>query len=60
MSKAYSVVWEINLDANSYREAAELALEIQRDKDSTALFFEVTKDATGVEWSIDLLEDNDE
>ena len=59
MSKAYSVVWEINLDADSHQEAAELALEIQRDKYSTALFFEVSEDSTGVEKSIDLLEDND-
>ena len=59
MSKAYTVVWKINLDADSYKKAAELALEIQRDKDSTALFFEVSEDSTGVEKTIDLMENND-
>ena len=58
MSKSYSVVWEVNLDADSHEEAAELALEMQRDVNSKALFFEVTEDATGIETSVDLLEEN--
>ena len=48
MSKSYSVVWEINLDADSHKEAAELALAIQRSKNSTALLFEVTEEPTGI------------
>ena len=39
--KTYKVTWEIELDATSPREAAELALEIQRDPFSTATVFTV-------------------
>ena len=38
----YHVTWEIDLDADSPREAAEKALEIQRDVFLDALYFEVT------------------
>jgi hypothetical protein len=47
----FRVKWEIDLDANSYREAAEQALEIQRSI-SDAVLFTVT-DAFG-EKEIDL------
>ena len=59
MSKSYSIAWKIELYADSHKEAAELALEIQRDKYSEALFFDVTEEATGVEMSINLMENND-
>lgn len=38
----YRVVWEIDLDADSPREAAEIALRVQRDTDSLATVFAVT------------------
>ena len=39
--KEYLVTWKLNIDAESPRQAAEKALEIQRDPDSTATFFKV-------------------
>ncbi|MBI4446889.1 MAG: hypothetical protein HY645_13410 [Acidobacteria bacterium] len=39
--KEYRVVWEIELYACSPREAAQRALEIQRDADSIATVFDV-------------------
>lgn len=38
----YLVTWEIDIDAETPLEAARIALEIQRDKDSTATVFDVT------------------
>ena len=40
--KEYRVEWVIELSALSPREAAEEALRIQRDPDSTALVFDVS------------------
>ena len=37
----YYVLWEIELEANNPHEAAQKALEIQRDSSSIALVFEV-------------------
>lgn len=37
----YLVSWEIDIEADTPEEAARLAREIQRDPDSTALFFSV-------------------
>lgn len=37
----YRVEWRIDIEANSPREAAERALEIQRDPESTATIFDV-------------------
>jgi len=39
--KTYKVTWEMELDATSPREAAELALEVQRDPHGTATVFNV-------------------
>ena len=39
--KTYRVTWEIDIDANSEREAAQAALKIQRDKESAAIVFDV-------------------
>jgi hypothetical protein len=44
--KTYRVVWEIDIDADTPREAAEKALAIQRDPGSDATYFDV-KDADG-------------
>ena len=38
----YRVTWEIDLEANSPREAAEQAQEIQRDPNSIATVFAVS------------------
>jgi len=37
----YVVTWQVEVEADSHREAAELAKEIQLDPDSTATFFVV-------------------
>lgn len=37
----YRVVWEIDIDADTPKEAAEEALRIQRDPESIAIFFKV-------------------
>jgi hypothetical protein len=37
----YRVKWEIDIEADSLRQAAVKALEIQRDPNSTATVFEV-------------------
>jgi len=49
----YRVSWEIDIDADSPREAAERALEIQRRPDSTATVFTV-RDETGESIEVDL------
>jgi|TARA_B110000503_G_C7095700_1_gene391493 hypothetical protein len=55
--KTYTVVWEVELDANSHREAAEEARSMQLDAYSEATFFDVTcLDAKGneIEIGVDL------
>ena len=42
--KEYVVTWDIEVTANSPEEAAKQALEIQRDKTSTATVFKVWDD----------------
>lgn len=44
-NQTYHVLWEIDLDADSPREAAELALSIMLDSESTATTFDVTDEA---------------
>lgn len=43
----YRVVWQIDIDANSPREAAELAKQIQIDPKSRADWFEVYDNRDG-------------
>ena len=50
----YVVRWEIDITADSPREAAKEALEIQRDSQSIAMAFDVIDDATSVTNYIDL------
>ena len=38
----YRVVWEIDIEAESFKEAAEIAREIQRDPESLATYFTIT------------------
>lgn len=51
----YRVLWEIDVQAGSAEEAAQAALAIQRDPDSTAVVFDVFTETTGPT-RIDLLE----
>lgn len=39
--KIYKVTWEMDIEAESYEEAAQEALEIQRDPESIATVFNV-------------------
>lgn len=43
----YRVKWEIDVEADSHEEAARIALEIQRDPESTATFFMVRREEDG-------------
>ena len=49
----YRVTWTIDLDAESPKAAAKIALTYQRDPHSTATVFDVTDDA-GDTTTIDL------
>lgn len=40
--RTYRVAWEIDVEASSIEEAAQQAISIQRDPDSTATVFTVT------------------
>ena len=55
-NQTYHVLWEIDLDADSPQEAAELALSIMLDSESTATTFDVTDEA-GETTRVDLEED---
>lgn len=50
----YRVIWEMDIDASSPREAAEEALKVHRDPESIATIFTVDGE------KIDLLDDEDE
>ena len=56
----YEVRWIIDIEADSPKDAAKEALEIQRDKGSEAIYFIVMEQATGNEVNIDLRKDEDE
>ena len=61
-NQTYHVLWEIDLDADSPQEAAELALSIMLDSESTATVFDVT-DVTAVSSAdalLSLLSDEEE
>jgi len=49
----YRVVWEIDIDADSFEDAAHKALAIQRDPESIATCFVMT-DEKGDRRSVDL------
>jgi hypothetical protein len=51
----YRVIWEIDIDADSPREAAEHALAIQRNPESFATVFDVV-DGSGDRVTFDLSE----
>lgn len=50
----YRVLWEIDIDTDSAAEAARLAIQTQRDLDSTATCFTVV-DPSGNETHLDLV-----
>ena len=50
----YLVKWEIDIEADNPEEAARKALEIQRDRNSRALVFDVIHEANDYKWMIDL------
>lgn len=52
----YRIVWEIDIEASSHKEAAEEALKIQRDPESLATVFDVIGE-DGNTVRIDLLDD---
>jgi hypothetical protein len=51
----YIVTWQIDIEAGSPRQAAQQALDIQRDSESTATYFEVRKFNTQTVTAVDLL-----
>lgn len=51
----YRVVWKIDIDADSHREAAEKALRIHRNPDSIATVFDVIGPAPGQSGSKNVL-----
>lgn len=54
----YFVTWEIEIDADSPREAAQKALTIQRNPESAAVVFGVMEHDTGDDMEqIDLMEE---
>ena len=54
--RTYRVKWEIDIEAYSPRDAAEQALDIQQDPESTAVVFDVYDGLTMV--TVDLLPDD--
>ncbi|ANO35474.1 hypothetical protein A6E01_19875 (plasmid) [Vibrio breoganii] len=55
---SYKIVWEVELEADSPEQAAKLAREMQLDKESEALHFNVTDEVTGDEIEVSLDEVN--
>ena len=53
----FTVTWVIQFEADNAREAAQKALDIQRDPFSSAVVFETHNWDTDVQEEIDLLED---
>jgi hypothetical protein len=56
MAKLFHVVWEIDIYAQSPREAAKEAQAIQQDKDAMATVFDVTEEDSDKAVRIDLAE----
>jgi hypothetical protein len=54
MAKLYHVVWEIDINAQSPRDAAKEAQAIQQDKDTVATVFDVTEEDSDKIVRIDL------
>lgn len=54
MMKTYRVVWEIEVRAETPRDAVREAREIQLDKDSSATAFTAIQLSSGAEFFIEL------
>jgi len=54
MAKLYHVIWEIDIYAQSPRDAAREAQAIQQDKDAMATVFDVTEEDSEKTVRIDL------
>lgn len=52
----YLVTWQIDIEADTPREAARLALDVQRDHTSIALVFDVRQDGEDEATRVDLAE----
>ena len=52
----YHVMWEIDIEADTPEEAARIALDIQRNPESTATVFTVTDEEDEMT-NIDLIDD---
>ena len=60
--KEYLVVWQIDITARDHKEAAEIALDIQRDPGSLATVFDVYEQGaagTFLGRRIDLMDENE-
>ena len=55
--REFLVEWSINVCADTFRQAAEEALRIQRDTESIATVFDVSCPATGIRHTVDLGDD---
>ena len=49
----YHISWKIEVETESFEEAAQIALQIQRDPNSIATLFEV-RDASGAIRELDM------
>lgn len=54
--KEYLVVWKIDITAGDHREAAEIALDMQRDPGSLATVFDVYEQGKMEGRRVDILE----
>ena len=59
MGKSFYVTWEIDIEADDPRQAAEQAFACMRRLETTATVFCVTDCETGVTARIDLLESSE-
>jgi hypothetical protein len=57
--KTFVVTWQIDMTAETKEEAAQMALEVMRSQNSTALFFNVSprKEIVLLEPNVDLAEE---
>lgn len=56
----YRVVWSTYIEADSHEHAAKLAMDIQKDPNSIALFFDVQAEGEFFFTTIDLLPSDEE
>lgn len=59
MSELYRVIWEVDVEAESPQEAAEIARSYQTRPDTTATVFTV-RHPNGVDTVVDLIQEDEE